>query len=68
MKVSDYYDNGDIKAGDELKADLKKALVARATRVGRMPTPFIDFLSSKKWEFDSKMGDIMNSKTIIPKS
>lgn len=67
-RVSDLEMTGDMEAAEKLKGELKKALKFRALQVRRLGTPFIDFLSGKKMEFDSKMSTIMTSKNIIPKS
>ena len=52
----------------KLRAELKTALRKRAAKVTAMPTAIIDFLSQKKFEFDSKMYTIMTTKGIFPKS
>lgn len=68
QKISDLQFDGNIGQSEKLKTDLKKSLKVRATRVRRMGTPLIDFLSAKKLEFDQKMFAIMSSKGILPKS
>jgi len=68
IKVKELEYTGEIKKAGELNESLKKALKYRAIRLRRYPTPVIDFLSSKKYEFDNKMYLIMMSDKILPKS
>lgn len=68
IKVSDLESAGDIDGSSKLKESLKKKLLQRSVRVRRLATPMIDFLSDKKYEFDTKMLSIMNSPGILPKS
>lgn len=60
--------DGDIDSLNKLRSELKKALKKRAAKITSMPTQIIDFLSQKKFEFDSKMYTIMTTKGILPKS
>lgn len=68
IKVKDLEFKGDIKSADELKIQLKKSIIYRGSKLMKMATPVIDFLSKQKYEFDNMMFNIMNSKEIIPKS
>jgi len=68
QKVSDLYSMGKMKDAEDLKEQVKQALLARATAVNRMPTPMIDFLSGEKYDFDQKVATIMRSKNVLPKS
>ncbi len=68
IRISELEGEGKLKEAQELKDSLKKKLLRRATRVRRLATPLIDFLSEKKYEFDSKMLAIMSEPGILPKS
>jgi len=68
IKLSEIYSAGEIPKGDEFKNEIKKAMLKRASMVRRQPTPIIDFITGKKYEFDVKMLRIMNEKNIIPLS
>lgn len=68
IRVTDLENAGDLKGSQELKKSLKKKLLLRATTVNRLATPVIDFLSDKKYEFDSKMLNIMSTPGLLPKS
>jgi hypothetical protein len=68
IRVSDLENAGDLDGATSLKKSLKKAIIERATAVKRLPTPLIDFITEKKYEFDTKMTAIMNAKNTIPKS
>ena len=68
IKVTDLEDAGEVEKALKLRDSLKKKLLKRASRVRRMATPLIDFLSDKKFEFDSKMLAIMSTPGMLPKS
>ncbi len=67
IKVKDLEYEGEMDKSRHLCESLKKSVKRRANRIRRYPTPVIDFLSQKKYEFDNKMYRIMMSKEIIPK-
>jgi hypothetical protein len=66
--LSDKYVDGDIENVDEFKASIIIALRKRAARVRQFGTPLMDFISAKKFEFDTKLFNVMNTDKIIPKS
>lgn len=68
IRVTELENEGDLEASEKLKGSLKKKLLKRSSRVRRLATPIIDFLSDKKYEFDSKMLAIMSSQGLLPKS
>jgi hypothetical protein len=68
IKVDSFINEGNIKAAKELKDSLKKSLRNRVSKVRRLPTPVIDFISNEKNKFDKKISKIFSMKNIIPKS
>lgn len=68
IKVKDLECSGEIDKSIALMKSLKDSVKYRAVRMRRFPTPVIDFLSGKKYEFDNRMYTIMVSPKIIPKS
>lgn len=68
VRATDLFNAGEVEQAEKLKVSLKKAIMDRAIKVKRLPTPIIDFLSSEKYEFDAKMNRIMSSKKMLPKS
>lgn len=68
IKVNEYELSGDLKNMKELKDGLKQALLVRAIEVMKLPTPMIDFLSTEKFDFDTRMHRIMTEKQVLPKS
>ena len=68
IKIKELEYAGEMEKAKSLNDSLKKSLKYRAVRMRRYPTPVIDFLSHKKYEFDTKMYTIMMSDKIIPKS
>lgn len=68
IKISDLENAGDLEKSVELKNTVKKYLKLRASKIGRLATPIIDFLSGEKYNFDARMLKIMSSKHILPKS
>lgn len=68
IKVKDLECSGEIDKSAALMKSLKDSVKYRAVRMRRFPTPVIDFLSGKKYEFDNRMYTIMVSPKIIPKS
>jgi hypothetical protein len=68
LKMGELYNSGNLKNAEDLKDNIKKALIKRATIMKHLPTPLIDFLSDEKYKFDVKMLTIMNEKKILPKS
>ena len=67
-KVRECELNGDLPESIKIKTEVKKSLKFRTIKVMQFPTPIIDFLSQRKFEFDQLMFSIMNTKNIIPKS
>lgn len=67
IKVKDLEYEGDMEQSKKLMESLKRAAKHRAVRMRRLPTPVIDFLSQRKFEFDTTMYQIMMSDKIIPK-
>lgn len=68
IKVKELEYAGEIDQAKKLMDSLKKSLKYRAIRIRRLPTPVVDFVSMKKYQFDSRMYSIMMSEQIIPKS
>ena len=65
LKLGDLNNSGDIVKAEELKSSIMKALLKRATIVKRMPTSLIDWITSKKYDFDAKMLKIMGQEQIV---
>ena len=68
IKIKEYENAGDLPKMNAMSADLKRSVKYRAIRIKRYPTPVVDFLANKKFEFDQKMYTIMMSEKILPKS
>jgi len=68
IKISELYDEGEIKKADDFKKSLKNKLIKRASAIKRLATPILEFISSEKYNFDEKMLQIMRTKNILPKS
>jgi len=68
IRVKDLDYEGKMDESKGLMDSLKKSVKYRATRLRRYPTPLIDYLSQKKFDFDTRMYTIMMSNKIIPKS
>ena len=66
--ISELENSGKLDDAVKLKSSVKNKLIKRSTRVRRLATPMIDFLSDKKYEFDSKMLSIISSPELLPKS
>ena len=66
--LSDKYVEGDLESAKTFKQSVMDAVKKRAARVRQFSTPLLDFLSSKKFEFDNKLFAVMNTEKIIPKS
>jgi len=66
--LSDRYVSGELESIDGFKTSIMEAVKKRAVRVRQFGTPLLDFLSSKKFEFDNKLFAVMNTEKIIPKS
>lgn len=68
IRITELHDSGKLDEAVKLKKITKECLLKRASKVKRLATPLIDFLSDAKHRFDSKMLAIMNSKGLVPKS
>jgi len=68
VKLKELEYAGEMSKVKDLSDSLKKSVKYRAIRIRRYPTPVIDFLSQKKFEFDNKMYTIMISEKLLPKS
>jgi len=66
--LSDKYVEGDVESIETFKKSVMDALKKRAARVRQFSTPLLDFLSSKKFDFDNKLFTVMNTEKILPKS
>lgn len=66
LKLGDVYNSGELSKANELKENIKKALLKRATLIKRLPTSLIDYIGDQKWKFDAKMLRIMNMDKIVP--
>jgi hypothetical protein len=62
-----YEADGDLKGMSVMKDEIKKAIRKRSYMIKRLPTPMIDFISQKKYEFDRKMFNIMSQNNLISK-
>jgi len=68
IKLAELEAAGEIEEFGKVNKSLKSSLMARALEVAKLPTQMIDFLSSEKFAFDSKMHLIMTTKKALPKS
>lgn len=66
IKLGDVYNSGELQKAEELKKNIKQAMIKRATLVKRMPTALIDYLTGIKYDFDVRMLSIMNKKELLP--
>ena len=68
IRTAELYDSGEITQADELKEALKKKLLKRASRLKKVATPVLEFISAEKYQFDERMLRIMQTKDVLPKS
>lgn len=59
---------GDIKAFNNMKEEIKKAIKKRAYVIRQLSATIIDVLSKKRFEFESMVSDILSRGDILPKS
>lgn len=67
IKLPDFEIEGNIEKYNKIREEVKKAIKIRASKLRNLPTPVVDFLSNKKYQFEKKMYEIMNKKDIVPK-
>lgn len=67
-RMSDAEIAGDVKIFNDVRADLKKAIWARASELKRVSTPLIDTISKRRYEFEKLMYDITSRDDLLPKS
>ena len=59
--------SGDIETHGKLSEEIKKVMKIRATYVRRKPTALIDVLTSKRYEFERVLYDILKRGDVYPK-
>jgi hypothetical protein len=66
-KLGEFIASGDIEKVESLRDDIYAKIKIRVNAIKSLPTHVIDYISDTRYEFESRMYEIMEDEAIIPK-
>jgi len=66
-KLPEFEAAGDLKRYSEIRDEIKGVIKIRASKMKRIATPVVDYISNQRYIFERKMYSIMNKENILPK-